>query len=57
VIVLHEAGRNSSELLEVSLVKTLEKESTGVAEDFRLNNQHIGDFGTNDIHESEYLFL
>jgi Leu/Phe-tRNA-protein transferase len=54
---LHEAGRNSSELLEVSLVKTLEKESTGVAEDFRLNNQHIGDFGTNDIHESEYLFL
>jgi hypothetical protein len=50
MVVLHEAGIDSSFFDELALVVTLEEKAPVVAEYIRLEYQYVGDVGRNDVH-------
>ena len=51
VVVLHEARRGRpTGLAEAALVEALEEEAPRIAEDPRLQDEHVGDAGGSDVH-------
>lgn len=49
VVVLHKLNRQASALGKVECVKTFKKETSGIAKDFGLQDQHFGQDGRGTV--------